>query len=65
MFEKTCNKRVLVVGYKKSGLNIDDKKVLEIESEATKPLLMAQSLFEAKAITISQLPLALNSKAFL
>ncbi|WRA87329.1 hypothetical protein FE338_00235 [Helicobacter pylori] len=24
----------------------------------TKPLLMAQSLFEAKAITISQLPLA-------
>ncbi len=27
--------------------------------------LMAQSLFEAKAITISQLPLALNSGAFL
>ncbi len=42
----------------KSGLDIDDKKALEIESEAhTKPLLMAQSLFEAKAITISQLPL--------
>ncbi|WP_375294946.1 hypothetical protein [Helicobacter pylori] len=40
-------------------------KAFEIESEATKPLLMAQSLFEAKAITISQLPLALNSKAFL
>ncbi|GAA8943554.1 hypothetical protein HpEKB27_02460 [Helicobacter pylori] len=35
--------------YKKSGLDIDDKKVLEIESEVhTKPLLMAQSLFEAK-----------------
>ncbi|MFP6130920.1 hypothetical protein ACLGC4_00675 [Helicobacter pylori] len=49
----------------KSGLDIDDKKVLEIESEANKPLLMAQSLFEAKAITISQLPLALNSGAFL
>ncbi|WP_208351348.1 hypothetical protein [Helicobacter pylori] len=45
--------------YKKSELDIDDKKALEIESEAhTKPLLMAQSLFEAKAITISQLPLA-------
>ncbi|WP_198513768.1 hypothetical protein [Helicobacter pylori] len=35
--------------YKKSGLDIDDKKTLEIESEAcTKPLLMAQSLFETK-----------------
>ncbi|WP_181801961.1 hypothetical protein [Helicobacter pylori] len=44
--------------YKKSELDIDDKKTLEIESEATKPPLMAQSLFEAKAITISQLPLA-------
>ncbi len=33
----------------KSGLDIDDKKALKIESEAhTKPLLMAQSLFEAK-----------------
>ncbi len=28
---------------KKSGLDIDDKKVLEIESEANKPLLMAQA----------------------
>ncbi|WRF76646.1 hypothetical protein FNE39_00235 [Helicobacter pylori] len=43
---------------KKSGLDIDDKKAFEIESKATKPLLMAQSLFEAKTITISQLPLA-------
>ncbi len=33
----------------KSGLDIDDKKALEIESEArTKFLLMVQSLFEAK-----------------
>ncbi len=46
----------------KSGL--DDKKTLESET-CTKPLLMAQSLFEAKTITISQLPLALNSGAFL
>ncbi|GAA9030271.1 hypothetical protein HpHA126_11350 [Helicobacter pylori] len=39
----------MVGATKKSGLDIDDKKVLEIESEAcTKPLLMAQSLFEAK-----------------
>ncbi len=29
--------------YKKSGLDIDDKKALEIESEATKPPLMAQA----------------------
>ncbi|WQZ84775.1 hypothetical protein KVK34_00235 [Helicobacter pylori] len=58
MFEKTYNKRVLWGCYKKSGLDIDDKKALEIESEAhTKPLLMAQSLFGAKTITISQLPL--------
>ncbi len=28
---------------KKSGLDIDDKKVLEIESKATKPPLMAQA----------------------
>ncbi|WQU81881.1 hypothetical protein KVD08_00230 [Helicobacter pylori] len=27
---------------KKSGLDIDDKKAFEIESKATKPLLMAQ-----------------------
>ncbi|WP_162967075.1 hypothetical protein [Helicobacter pylori] len=27
---------------KKSGLDIDDKKALEIESKANKPLLMAQ-----------------------
>ncbi|MFP6075858.1 hypothetical protein ACLF99_03400 [Helicobacter pylori] len=27
----------------KSGLDIDDKKAFEIESEATKPLLMAQA----------------------
>ncbi|WQW80221.1 anthranilate synthase component I [Helicobacter pylori] len=40
-------------------------KAFEIESKANKPLLMAQSLFEAKAITISQLPLALNGGAFL
>ncbi|WP_254697081.1 hypothetical protein [Helicobacter pylori] len=40
----------------KSRLDIDDKKALESEAY-TKPLLMAQSLFEAKAITISQLPL--------
>ncbi|NHA55707.1 anthranilate synthase component I [Helicobacter pylori] len=33
-------------------------KAFEIESEATKPPLMTQSLFEAKTITISQLPLA-------
>ncbi|WP_162967163.1 hypothetical protein KVE29_00240 [Helicobacter pylori] len=34
--------------YKKSGLDIDDEKALEIESEAhTKPLLMAQSLFKS------------------
>ncbi len=36
-----------MAGVTKSGL--DDKKALKIESEAhTKPLLMAQSLFEAK-----------------
>ncbi|GAA7388213.1 hypothetical protein BD0138_02100 [Helicobacter pylori] len=41
--------RVLWWVLQKSGLDIDDKKALEIESEAcTKPLLMAQSLFEAK-----------------
>ncbi|RVZ54149.1 hypothetical protein [Helicobacter pylori] len=58
--------RILWWVLQKSGLDIDDKKAFEIESEAhTKPLLMAQSLFEAKAITISQLPLALNSGAFL
>ncbi|MGL2509200.1 hypothetical protein ACOWOE_00910 [Helicobacter pylori] len=28
---------------KKSGLDIDDKKAFEIESKATKPLLMAQA----------------------
>ncbi|QJW42888.1 hypothetical protein HK440_01170 [Helicobacter pylori] len=28
--------------YKKSELDIDDKKAFEIESEANKPLLMAQ-----------------------
>ncbi|MCH4602322.1 hypothetical protein KII76_00910 [Helicobacter pylori] len=34
---------------KKAGLILMIKKVLEIESEVhTKPLLMAQSLFEAK-----------------
>ncbi|GAA8938136.1 hypothetical protein SLK260_09950 [Helicobacter pylori] len=43
MFEKTCNKRGFHGGcYKKSELDIDDKKALEIESEANKPLLMAQ-----------------------
>ncbi len=31
----------------KSGLDIDDKKALESETH-TKPLLMAQSLFEIK-----------------
>ncbi|WCB34533.1 hypothetical protein [Helicobacter pylori] len=46
LFEKTCNKRGFYGEcYKKSGL--DDKKVLESEV-CTKPLLMAQSLFEAK-----------------
>ncbi|GAA7476270.1 hypothetical protein HpBHB16_09870 [Helicobacter pylori] len=46
LFEKTCNKRGFYGGhYKKSGL--DDKKALESEAR-TKPLLMAQSLFEAK-----------------
>ncbi|WP_172413640.1 hypothetical protein [Helicobacter pylori] len=46
LFEKTCNKREFYGEcYKKSGL--DDKKVLESEV-CTKPLLMAQSLFEAK-----------------
>lgn len=45
---------MLVAGYKKSELDIDDKKAFEIESEAThQTLLIAQSLFEAKAITIS------------
>ncbi|MBM2659974.1 hypothetical protein JT154_07570 [Helicobacter pylori] len=34
--------------YRKSELDIDDKKAFEIESEAhTKSLLMAQSLFES------------------
>ncbi|WP_268206155.1 hypothetical protein [Helicobacter pylori] len=41
--------RVLWWVLQKSGLDIDDKKALEIESERqTKPLLMAQSLFETK-----------------
>ncbi|EQL50575.1 hypothetical protein N403_04700 [Helicobacter pylori FD430] len=50
MFEKTCNKREFYGGcYKKVGLILMIKKVLEIESEAhTKPLLMAQGLFETK-----------------
>ncbi|WP_367683293.1 hypothetical protein [Helicobacter pylori] len=50
--------RVLWWVLQKSGLDIDDKKALEIESEATKPLFNGSSLFEAKTITISQLPLA-------
>ncbi|WP_276321004.1 hypothetical protein [Helicobacter pylori] len=29
--------------YKKSGLDIDDKKAFEIESEANRPPLMAQA----------------------
>ncbi len=32
-----------MAGYKKSELDIDDKKAFEIESKATKPLLMAQA----------------------
>ncbi|MFP5995385.1 hypothetical protein ACLF8S_00395 [Helicobacter pylori] len=32
--------------YKKSELDIDDKKAFEIESEATKPLFNGSSLFE-------------------
>ncbi|WP_171972438.1 hypothetical protein [Helicobacter pylori] len=39
--------------YKKSELDIDDKKTLEIESEATKPLFNGSSLFEANVSTIS------------
>ncbi|WP_390499599.1 hypothetical protein [Helicobacter pylori] len=40
--------RVLGRCYKKAGLILMIKKALEIESEAhTKPLLMAQSLFES------------------
>ncbi len=35
--------RVLWWVLQKSGLDIDDKKAFEIESEATKPLLMAQA----------------------
>ncbi|RVY83401.1 hypothetical protein ECE49_00825 [Helicobacter pylori] len=60
MFEKTCNKRGFYGGcYKKAGLILMIKKHLELRAKPhTKPLLMAQSLFEAKAITISQLPLA-------
>ncbi|WP_001042835.1 hypothetical protein [Helicobacter pylori] len=50
------NKRVLVAGYKKAGLMLMIKKRLRLRAKPhTKPLLMAQSLFEAKAITISQL----------
>ncbi|WRE78561.1 hypothetical protein KVD39_00235 [Helicobacter pylori] len=51
---------------KKVGLILMIKKRLRLRAKPhTKPLLMAQSLFEAKAITISQLSLALNSGAFL
>ncbi|WP_367696354.1 hypothetical protein [Helicobacter pylori] len=43
---------------KKAGLILMIKKRLRLRAKPhTKPLLMAQSLFEAKAITISQLPL--------
>ncbi|MFP6334794.1 hypothetical protein ACLGES_00365 [Helicobacter pylori] len=52
---------------KKVGLILMIKKRLKLRAKPhTKPLLMAQILFEAKAITtISQLSLALNSGAFL
>lgn len=44
---------------KKAGLILMIKKRLKLRAKPhTKTLLMAQSLFEAKAITISQLPLA-------
>ncbi len=44
---------------KKAGLILMIKKHLKLRAKPhTKPLLMAQSLFEAKTITISQLPLA-------
>ncbi|EJB85448.1 hypothetical protein HPHPH9_0039 [Helicobacter pylori Hp H-9] len=54
--KENLNKRVLVAGYKKAGLMLMIKKRLRLRAKPhTKPLLMAQSLFEAKAITISQL----------
>ncbi|WP_181372101.1 hypothetical protein [Helicobacter pylori] len=44
---------------KKASLILMIKKRLRLRAKShTKPLLMAQSLFEAKTITISQLPLA-------
>ncbi|MFP6164720.1 hypothetical protein ACLGD0_02720 [Helicobacter pylori] len=43
-----------MAGYKKSELDIDDKKAFEIESEATHQTpFNGSSLFEANVITIS------------
>ncbi|MFP6086181.1 hypothetical protein ACLF92_04515 [Helicobacter pylori] len=51
----------------KSGLDIDDKKALEIESEATKPFLMAQAclklIYNHNIVTTTSL--TPNSGAFL
>ncbi|MFP6023465.1 hypothetical protein ACLF9G_03345 [Helicobacter pylori] len=53
--------------YKKSGLDIDDKKAFEIESKATKPLLMAQAclklIYNHNIVTTTSL--TPNSGAFL
>ncbi|MCQ2642125.1 anthranilate synthase component I [Helicobacter pylori] len=50
----------------KSGLDIDDKKVLEIESKATKPLLMAQVCLKLNNHNIATTTsLTLNGGAFL
>ena len=69
MFEKTYNKRVLWwVLQKKSGLDIDDKKAFEIESEVhTKPLLMAQACLKRidKHNIVKSLAQRLIAKRFL
>ncbi|WRG04194.1 hypothetical protein FNE33_00235 [Helicobacter pylori] len=53
--------------YKKSGLDIDDKKAFEIESEATKPPLMTQACLKRidKHNIATTANLTLNGGAFL
>ncbi|MCQ2622460.1 anthranilate synthase component I [Helicobacter pylori] len=59
--------RVLWWVLQKSGLDIDDKKAFEIESEATKPPLMVKSclklIYNHNIVTTASL--TLNGGAFL